>query len=297
MSELALLLAMLAAGAWLVAVLDRATVEGASVRALAFPVRRLALHLLRQSTRTERPDLPAWKLAPAAYLALAFCGLAVVPLGPGRVVAATPAGIVLWGAVESLVVVAVFLHGWSANSPLPLVAGYRYVASGLVAMLVSMFVLIAAALPAESLALGAVVESQRELWNVLRHPLGLPLFAILGLSVSLRGPLNFGDSADLCDGTAAEVSGVSSAVWQAARTGMLVAFSAMAATVFLGGYLGPVLPGPVWLALKTAVVLVVMVLIGHRIARWDPGRFLTLAWVVLLPLSFLHLAIAGLVAL
>ena len=74
-------------------------------------------------------------------------------------------------------------------------------------MLVSMFVLIAAALPAQSLALSAIVASQRELWNVVRQPLGLPLFLLVGLSLTLRGPFDYADSADLAGGTSAETSG------------------------------------------------------------------------------------------
>lgn len=294
----ALLILLLLAGAYLVAVVDsRLCLAPRGAAAWAAPLQRAAWLLGQQQAQTERPDLPAWKLAPGVYLGLAVCGLAVVPLAPDRVLADTPVGIVLWGAVESLTVVAVFLHGWSANSPLPLVAGYRYVAIGLCAMLLSMFVLIAAALPAESLSLVAVVESQRGWWNVLRQPLGLPLFVVLGWAISLRGPLNFADSASLSGGTLAEVSGASRLVWETARAAMLVAFSAMGATVFLGGYLGPWLPGPAWLALKTLALLALAAWGGHHIARIDPSRMLTLLWLVLLPVSFLHLLIAGLVAL
>src|SRR3546814_9446432 len=82
------------------------------------------------------------------------------------------------------------LHGWSANAPLPQIGAYRYVAIGLPAMLISMFVLIAAALPAESLAVSAIVESQASVWNVVRQPPGLLLFLMLGLSLTLRGPFD-----------------------------------------------------------------------------------------------------------
>src|SRR3546814_18279245 len=78
-----------------------------------------------------------WPLAPALYLILAAVGMSVVPFAPGFVVADLDAGIVLWGACEALTVVVVFLHGWSANAPLPLIGAYRYVAIGLPAMLIS----------------------------------------------------------------------------------------------------------------------------------------------------------------
>src|SRR3546814_10002511 len=53
-------------------------------------------------------------------------------------------------------------------------------------MLLSMFVLIAAALPAESLAVSAIGDSQASVWNVVRQPPGLLLFLLLGLSLTLR---------------------------------------------------------------------------------------------------------------
>lgn len=265
--------------------------------ALRDALRSAAVMLARQSVCTEHPDRLNWRLAPVLYLALAVAGIALVPLDAEVALVRSDVGIVLWGAVEALTVVAVFLHGWSANAPLPLVGAYRYVATGLPVMLLSMFVLIAAALPAQSLSIVAVVESQRELWNVVRQPLGLPLFMLLGLSLTLRGPLNYADSADLAGGTVAEVSGAARALWKAARLAMLVAFSAMASAVFLGGYLGPALPGPAWLVLKTLGVLTAMVAASHLLARPPPSRALTLLWVVLMPLAFADLVIAGLEAL
>ncbi len=189
--------------------------------------------------------------------------------------------------------VVVFLHGWSPNAPFPLIGAYRYVAIALPAMLLSMFVLIGAALPAKSLSVVEVVEAQRGLWNVVRQPLGLPLFMALGLAITLRGPFDYADGAELAGGTSAEESGPALALWKFARAAMLVAFSAMAATAFLGGHLGPVLPGPVWLLLKTLAVMAATVAAGRFFVRMPPARMLTLLWVVLLPLSFASLALVG----
>lgn len=268
-----------------------------TAKLIAMPFREAAFLLIQQNTSTERPDALNWKLAPALYFALAAVAISVVPLAKGIVVADLQAGIVLWGACESLVVVAVFLQGWSANSPFPLIGAYRYAATGLSAMLISMFVLIGAALPAESLSVSAIVEAQRPVWNVVRQPLGLPLFIMLGLSLSLRGPFNYADAADLAGGTVSEVSGPSRLCWEVARLATLVSFSAMAASAFLGGYLGPVLPGIAWLILKSLLILIITIAAGHLFARTTPSRMMTFQWIVLLPLSFLGLAVAGLEAL
>lgn len=276
-----------------------ATLLGGTLFAAALDRAYLPLLALftRQRVETEAPDRLNRDLAPAWYLALAAIGTAVVPFAPDLVLIDSPVGIVIWGSCEALIVVTVFLHGWSPNAPFPLIGAYRYAAIGLPVMLPSMFVLIAAALPAESLSLIAIVDSQREVWNVIRQPLGLPLFMVVALAMTLRGPMDYADAADIATGTSAEDSGAGRAVWQIARLAMLVSVSAIAATVFLGGPLGPVLPGPVWLWLKTGALMALIVWIGNRVARTTPSRMLTILWVVLLPLSFLHLLISGLIAL
>lgn len=289
----------LALGAWLAGSLDRLApaLWGQPAAGPLAPLRAAAALVVRQTVTTERPDRLTLVIAPVLYLALAAIGLSVVPLAPGLVPVDSPVGIVIWGACEALTIVAVFLHGWSPNAPFPLIGAYRYVAVALPVMLPSMFVLIAAALPAQSLSVTAIVESQATLWNVVRQPLGLPLFLLVGLTFTLRGPFDYADGADIAGGTSAEDSGPGRALWQLARLCMLVAFSAMAATVFLGGPLGPGLPGPVWLWLKTAAVMALTVLLGHGVARTTPSRMLGLLWTVALPVSFLHLTIAGVLAL
>ena len=295
----------LVAGTWLIAGLDSAArppprgalAAGRLARSLTHPLYRSLALIRQQAITTERPDRLTWRLAPMLYFSLALIALGLVPFVENRALIQTEAGIVVWGTLEAFTVVAIFLHGWSSNSLLPLIGGYRFVAIGLTIMLVSMFVLIAVALPAQSLSIQAVVESQRGLWNVVRQPLGLPLFLLLGLALGLRGPFDYADSADLAGGTSVEDSGTLRAAWQLARAAMLVAFAAMASAVFLGGPLGPWLPGPVWMGLKMAVLLVVLVAAGRVFARFDPARMLTLVWVLLLPLAFLDLAISGLASL
>ncbi|MFB6375590.1 MAG: complex I subunit 1 family protein, partial [Bradymonadaceae bacterium] len=207
------------------------------------------------------------------------------------------AGIVIFGAAEALAIVAIFMHGWSPNSHLPLIGAYRFVALGLSYELLSMFVLIAAALPAESLQVSAVVEAQSELWNVVRQPLGLPLWLVVTLGVTFWGPLDLADANDLAGGTSLEASGRQQLVWQTARRGMLFVFCAMGAAVFLGGWYGPWLPGWAWMLVKTLVLVLAVTWIGHRVGRIPAERAVSYLWTVGLPLSFVGLAIAGLEAL
>ncbi|MDP9022377.1 MAG: NADH-quinone oxidoreductase subunit H [Actinomycetota bacterium] len=258
---------------------------------------RAVLVWQQRGTVTERPDVTLWLLAPGFYGACAVAAVAVVPVAEGIAAADVRTGIVVFGAVEVLTMVAVYLHGWSANSYLSLIGGYRFVAVVLSTLLISMFVLIGAALPAESLSFGAIVDSQTTLWNVVRQPLGLPLWLAVGLATAFWGPFQLADAADLAGGTSAETSGPHRLAWAAARRAMLVAYAVAGAAVFLGGHHGPWLPGWLWMAVKSIGVLTLLLALGHLVGRWRPERVVTVAWTVLLPASFVHLVVAGSVAL
>lgn len=294
---------VLAVGAYIVAVTDRAL--GALVSkqplrladAFAGPVRDGALLLVTRRSRTERPDTEAWALAPALVTAMAAAAVTTVPFAPGVVVADVADGIVLIGAAFAVVMVGVYLHGWSANSPMPLLGGYRFIALALSYEMPLALVLIAAALPAESLSVVAIVASQDDLWNVVRQPLGLPIYLVAGLGLATWGPLNMADGADLAGGTALETSGPARLAWEVARRSVVAAVAIVGAAVFLGGWQGPLLPGAIWMVLKALALVVVMSALGHRVARVRLERFVVVAWVLLIPLALVDVFVSGALAL
>ena len=302
MSTVAAVLALAVAmgiGVYLTAVLDALAgrvVAGGRLglaESLALPARRAARLLVRPRAVTEHPDPEAWALAPAALAGLAAVGLASIPLAPGLSVADVSAGIVLFGAAMALVMVAVFLQGWAPNSAHPMIAGYRFAAQALSYEMPLALVLIGAALPAESLSVGAIVESQAHLWNAIRQPLGMPLLLIAVAGLAFWGPLALPEGEDLAGGTSAEVSGAARLAWRMARLMVLVAGAAMTAAVFLGGWHGPWLPGPAWSIVKTLAVLALLVWARHRLVRVPIERFVWVSWVVLIPLALLDVFLAG----
>ena len=293
----------LGAGAYITAVLDvviRRAVARQPVRvaaALALPARSAALLVLQRPTRTERPDAALWLLAPALIVGIAAGTLAAIPAAPSSAASMIDGGIVYFGALMALVMVAVFLNGWAANSLFPLVGGYRFVALALSYEMPLALVLIGAALPAQSLSIDAIVRSQTGLWNVVRQPLGLPLYLVAALGLAFRGPLDMPDAADLAGGTTAERSGIDLLLWRVARDALLVAIAAMGAAAFLGGWMGPWLPGPVWLTVKTLALVALLLLVSQLVGRVRLERFVVIAWAVLIPLALLDVFAAGVVAL
>jgi NADH-quinone oxidoreductase subunit H len=290
-------------GVYVTAALDRLIARAVAGERLAFgaalaePLRNAALLLAQRTTTTERPDRVLWALAPALLGAVAAAALVPIPLGPDAALPPIDDGIVYFGALMALVMIVVYWHGWAPNSLFPMVGGYRFLALALSYEMPLALVLIAAALPAQSLAVDAIVRSQAELWNVVRQPLGLPLYLIAALGLANRGPLNVADAADLAGGTAAESSGAALLAWHAARNSVLVAVAAMGAAAFLGGWTGPLLPGPVWTIVKTLALVMVLLALSHLVGRVRLERFVVVAWAVLIPLALVDVFAAGIVAL
>ena len=286
-------------GIYLVAILDRwigSVVAGDPLRLpalLADPFRSAAGLLVQQRRTTERPDAHGWAFAPALLFGLAAIALVMVPLGPNLVVADPATGFVIFSAAIAFVMIAVFLHGWSPNSTFALHGAYRYGAQALSFQIPFLLAMLATALPAQSLSIVDIVASQESIWNVVRQPMGLPLYLVVGLGVSFWGPLNLPDAPDLAGGTSVEDSGIGRLLWMVARAAMLVAVAAMGAAGFLGGWWGPLLPGPVWVIVKTIVLLIAFVVAGHLLARIRIERFVVVSWALLIPLALLNIFVSG----
>lgn len=290
-------------GVYAVAVIDRAAGTIVARRpfspshVLAAPLQQAAALVLQRPTSTERPDAGGAAFAPILLAAAGAGAVVAIPLASGLAIADIPDGIALYGAALAMVLVAVFVYGWSSNSAFPLVGAYRFAAQGLSYPVPFVLTLIAAALAAQSLSVGGIVSSQESVWNVIRQPFGFPVFFLSGWGLAFWGPLALPDAADLASGIDAEVSGRSLLAWHCARALVLVSVAAMGAAAFFGGWLGPVLPGAVWMVLKTVAVLVLFVVAGRGVARVRIERFVIIAWVVLIPLSLVDVFVSGAIAL
>ena len=293
------MIVVVVAGAYVVVILDRIAGMLIARRPLRLgalllaPIAAAALLSINRRARTERPDAQAWALAPALLAGLAAVGLAVIPVGPTASVADPDAGFVLYSAAIAYVMVSVFLHGWSSNSTMPLIGGYRFIAAAFAYQVPFLLALLAPTLPAESLAIGTIVEAQDSLWNVVRQPLGLPIFLVVSAAATFSVPLDFPDAPDLGGGTSSEISGSHRLAWRGARAALLVMVAAMGASAFLGGWHGPWLPGLLWVVLKTLVILIALLVASHGLARLRIERFVVFSWVVLLPLSLVNIFFAG----
>jgi NADH-quinone oxidoreductase subunit H len=291
--------AMLIGGAYVMAVADGLIGGSApNVRsALVHPIQRVSFLMVQPVTSTERPDLPVWILAPALLAGLAAVGAVAIPIGGPSAGGDISTGLVLFGAAMLIVLVAVFVFGWAPNSALPMIGGFRFAAMVLSVGIPFSLVVLTTAIPAESLSVGAIVESQSSLWYIVVQPLGFVIYMVTAVGIAFWGPFDLPEGEDLAGGIVAEASGPRLAMWRFAQAALMVTLSLMGTAVFLGGYFGPVLPGWLWTVVKTAVLLLILTASGRTVARMRVQRFVWFGWVVLLPLALVDVFVSGWIAL
>jgi NADH-quinone oxidoreductase subunit H len=292
----------LAGVAWL-ALVDRVTAaavagDGGYGRAMAAPFRSALRLVLKEFRQTERPDRALWLGAPILLNALVLAALVVMPLSPGVVGADLSVGVVFFTAMFALVMVAAFAAGWGPNSKYPTYAGYRFIGLMLAYEMPFAITIIAVALPAESLSVVAIAESQRVApWNIVIQPLGFAIYVVSALAVAFWGPFGMIGSADLAGGVELELGGAPLAVWRFGHYALLLATAAFAVPLFLAGGAGPWLPPEAWSVIKVLAVSGVLVATKHLLVRRRLDDFMRRAWVALIPLSLANLFLVGLVML
>ena len=268
--------------------------RGFRPRRLLSPFQDALRLLFKERTTTRMPDSIQWRLGPILVFTLPFLAAVVIPVAPGIAVTDLSTGIVWWTALMALLWVAVFLTGWSANSSFPLVAGYRYLAQALAYEMPLALVVITVGLLAESLQVSQIVSAQAEgMWFAVWAPLAFLVYLLAALAQTFWGPFSTPVADDLAGGVKAELSGVDRLLFTTGRHVALVVAAAFAVPLFLGGHHGPLLPGWLWILLKTLFVLTLLVSTRWIWPRIRIDRFEEFAWVVLIPLTLAQLFLVG----
>jgi len=264
-------------------------------------------------------DKPLFFLAPMLVMMPALAAWAVIPFGPGLVLANINAGLLFVMAVTSVGVYGVIIAGWSSNSQYAFLGALRAAAQMVSYELAMGFVLVTVLLVAGTLNLTEVVLGQTRgyfaargwtflSWNWL--PL-LPLFVIYVVSAvaeTNRHPFDVveGES-EIVAGHMVEYSGMTFAVFFLAEYANMILLSTTATIMFLGGWSAPVdldrllgMTSPAWLHslsdwfwLVAKVFFVVSLFVWFRASfpRYRYDQIMRLGWKVFIPLTLLWLVV------
>src|ERR687886_765208 len=210
-----------------------------------------ALKLLtKEDIRPDKADTYIFFFAPFIAVAAAFIVFAVVPFGPDwAVITDVNIGLLLVLAVSSVGVLALILAGWSSNSKYALLGGLRSSAQ-MVSYEVSMGLsLIGALMFARTLSLSGIVAAQAaDGWlppgYLFYQPLAFAIFFVSGIAENNRAPFDLPEAeSELVAGFHTEYSGMRWSLFFMAEYAAMVVVSAVAVTLFLGGWYLPGLAG------------------------------------------------------
>jgi len=243
-------------------------------------------------------DRPVFVLAPAIIVATALLSFAVVPFSPGFVVADLDIGILFLLAMSSLGVYSVVLAGWASNNKYSLLGGIRAAAQMLSYEVFMGLSLLGVVMLAGSFRISHIVEAQRGLWFVVPQFLGFVLFLIAAVAETRRLPFDLAEAeSELIAGFHSEYSGMKFGMFFVGEYLGVILISATIALLFFGGWLGPVLPGPVWFAAKTLFFICLFILFRAALPRPRFDQLMSWGWKVMLPLALLNLLATGAVVL
>ena len=246
----------------------------------------------KEDTTPTAADRWVYNLAPLVIATFALAGYAVIPLSPGVVGTNLNVGLIYTIAIGSGSVVAILMAGWGSNNKYALLGAFRTV-SQLIGYEVPMLLnIIPVVLITGSLSLVDIVNKQSGLDGgtgipfALYFPVAALIFLISGIAETARSPFDLLEAeSEIVAGFHVEYSGMKFALFFLGEYVNALAVAFMFATLFLGGYAGPVLPPYVWLLLKAAVVFTILMWLRGTLPRIRVDQMHDMNWKFLVPMS------------
>ncbi len=255
--------------------------------------------MFKETVVPSQADKPIYFLAPALTLIPALVAFAVVPFGDsvtlfGRkidlLIADVNVGILFILALSGMGVYGVVLGAWASNSKYPLLGGLRSAAQLISYELSLGMSLLGVVMIAGSLSLKDIVNAQADIPFILLQPVGFLLFVVCMIAETNRAPFDLPEAeSELTGGFHTEYSSMNFAVYFLAEYCNMITLSAVAATFFLGGWRGPLLPPVAWFLIKVLAFMFFFMWLRASTPRLRYDQLMAFGWKVLLPLSILNL--------
>jgi NADH-quinone oxidoreductase subunit H len=210
------------------------------------------------------------------------------------VVSDTNIGLLYIFAVSSLAVYGAFLGGWASNNKYSLLGSLRLSAQMISYELTLGLSVIGVLMLAGSLSTVKIVEAQKAMPFIVYQPLGFVLFMIAAFAECARTPFDLIECEnELVAGYQTEYSSMKWALFMMGEYTHIIVASALATTLFLGGWQGPLLPPIVWFMGKTFALVFFFIWVRGTFPRFRFDQLMKLGWKVLLPLCLANILCTG----
>ncbi len=252
--------------------------------------------LIKEDIVPAGADRFVFALAPIVVFAAALAAYVIIPFGPNLIVRDLNIGVLFYISISSLTVVGIVMAGWSSNNKYSVLGALRSAAQAVsyeVPLVVSILGVI---MMVGSLSMVQIVEAQHGIWFIVPQFVGFLIYLTAAIAECNRLPFDIPEAeSDLVAGFHVEYSGMRFAIFFLAEYANMFTVSAIATTLFLGGWRGPLLPPWLWFLIKTYLLIFIMMWLRWTLARLRVDQLMNLGWKYLLPLAFLNMGITGLV--
>ena len=251
-------------------------------------------------------------VAPVISVIVALSAFAVVPIGNNWIngkssvwdpfIGDINVGLLWILSMSSLAVYGIVLGGWASGNRYSLLGSLRSAAQ-MVSYETSLGLALSGTLMwAGTLSMVGIVHQQldQHIWFVFAQPLGFVIYLIAAIAEVNRAPFDLPEAEqELTAGYLTEYSGLRWSLYQMAEYINMITVSAVAATLFFGGWslfgLGDSIPGLsiIFFLVKVAIFLFLFIWIRATLPRIRYDRLMRLGWTLLLPLAVLNIVITA----
>jgi NADH-quinone oxidoreductase subunit H len=283
------------------------------------PIADVMKLLVKEDTLPVKAVKWAFILAPCLVVAPAFIIFAVIPMGPPAgedgpmawYVTDVNTGLLFIVAMATIGVYGLIIGGWSSNNKFSLMGGLRSAAQMISYEVPQGLSLVGPLMLAGTLSLVGIVEAQRDSgwWYFVPQVVAFFIYMVAGVAESNRNPFDLPEAeSELVAGFHTEYSGMRFALFFLGEYANMIVISAVATTLFLGGWLRPfpsvdalafldVVPGVVWFVLKVFAFLFVYIWFRGTFPRYRFDQLMDLGWKWMIPLALANILATGLVKL
>jgi NADH-quinone oxidoreductase subunit H len=251
--------------------------------------------LSKQLLTPVATDRFTYLFAPVLVFLPTMCVASLIPVADVRTFADMPNGLIVIVALSGITVISIFMAGWSSNNKYAVLGGMRSVAQVIAYEIPVLLAALSVVLIAQSLNLRQIAAGQH-LPYALLQPVAAVIYLIGITAETNRAPFDIPEAeSELVGGFHTEYSGMRFAMFFFAEYTNMLVLGALGATLFLGGWKGPLLPGPVWLLLKAYAVVFLMIWVRWTFPRLRFDQLMSFAWKFLIPIALLNVAVTALV--
>jgi NADH-quinone oxidoreductase subunit H len=248
-------------------------------------------------------DRKLYVLAPIMVFTGVLPSLIVIPFSEQLQVRDLDVGVLLIFAFSAFNVLAILMGGWSANNKYSLLGAIRSVAQSVAYEIPLLLVVLNVLMWTNSMQMSVIVEAQSTIWNVFWMPVAAIIYLICATAETNRAPFDIPEAeSELVAGFHTEYSGMRFALFFLAEYSNMFIVTAVATTLFFGGWKSPPLlgflpvPGVVWFFLKVYVLIFVIIWVRWTFPRLRFDQLMNFSWKVMIPVSLIHLVVyAGII--